>query len=362
MELRTFAVGGLALGACLSATGCEQAPPDSVAATPWDPTPPLLHHAHLNTVDAQRAIDGYLRLWPAGERGNVAGFPAFVSDMSVLFTEVQSPPSGAWDAELQRSHPQSPFWHIGAFVNTTGVFETLEQAGVEVLKLKVGPDDQSGVYRSGLTPYSGIKTGTQLDTVSSADPREGGFGYVVGPDGALVELTGGARTTASFSHVHLFHEEPLCAANWYVTNLGMTLPPRRNPETGDTISAEPHTECAEAERGEAGWPSLENAGTVRGPRGTVRHGNGSLSFYPRQCDLARCGDDEPLVPSRGQVLDHIGFTVDGLDKWLAHVEANGVRVSEGPYPFGDTRAAMIEGPDGLSIELIEGTGLPPASP
>jgi len=30
-----------------------------------------------------------------------------------------------------------------------------------------------------------------------------------------------------------------------------------------------------------------------------------------------------------------------------------VTIIEGPYAFGDTRAVMIEDPDGLAIELIE---------
>lgn len=336
----------------LALIGCGSGEPDNTVEDDWQPELPLLHHAHLNSVDPDAAIEWYLRAWPDGEAGEMAGFRAFLADMPLLFNQVETPPPGAWDHTLQRAAPQSAFWHIGGFVNTTDVFERLEDDGLEVLRLRVGPTDAGAVVRSGLTPYGGIRSLAQLDTAATVDAREGGFGYLVGPDGALVELTGSPRTSPSFSHVHLYHEHPQCAANWYVEHMGMALPPRRDPATGDTVPRPLFSDCEGAQRATPGWPSLERAGTVRGPRGTVRHGNGSLSFYPRQCTLERCGDDSPLVPSAGQVLDHVAFSVSDLDRWVRHLVERGVVVGD-PYAFGATRAVMIEGPDRLSIELVE---------
>ena len=42
-----------------------------------------------------------------------------------------------------------------------------------------------------------------------------------------------------------------------------------------------------------------------------------------------------------------------LDPVLVHLEAAGVPILEGPYPFGEARAALIEDLDGLAIELVE---------
>ena len=42
-----------------------------------------------------------------------------------------------------------------------------------------------------------------------------------------------------------------------------------------------------------------------------------------------------------------------LDPVLAHLEARGVPILEGPYPFGETRAVLIEDLDGMAVELIE---------
>ena len=101
--------------------------------------------------------------------------------------------------------------------------------------------------------------------------------------------------------------------------------------------------------GRAWWASSE-LGTIRQPNATVRHGNGTMSFYPRQCVSGRCGRDQPLVPSRGQALDHVAFTVTDLDALLVRLRAAGVKILREPYAFGETRAIMIEDPDGLGVE------------
>jgi catechol 2,3-dioxygenase-like lactoylglutathione lyase family enzyme len=297
---------------------------------------PQLHHVGLNSVDPERAIEWYLRVWPSARRTQVAGQPGVQADMLLLFTKVDRAPVGAWRDDLHRSEPQSAFWHIGAFTNTTDLAARLQAIGVTHLPLFRSATDTQGVWRSGL---------------AATPPRDGGFSYVVAPDGVLFEFTGGPATRDSFSHVHFFREHPLCAANWYVEHLGMELPPVR--DSSGVESPRPRWDPCEVPRAEATWPSLERIGTIRQPSGGVRFGNGSMSWYPRQCVAARCGRDQPLTRSRGQALDHIAFTVVGLDALVARLRAAGVRVLEGPYAFGETRAAVIEDPDGLAVELIE---------
>src|SRR5437867_11164100 len=82
------------------------------------PSMPQLHHVGLNSLDPDRAIAWYLRVWPAAKRTNVAGYPAVEADMLLLFNKVERPPPGAWRDDLHRSDPQSAFWHIGANTNT----------------------------------------------------------------------------------------------------------------------------------------------------------------------------------------------------------------------------------------------------
>lgn len=343
---RAAALGLVLAAAAPSALAAVQA--DASAASP-----PAIHHLHLNSTDPHAAITWYLRVWPEARRGRLAGHPAFLADMPLLFNRVDLPPPGAFDPALGRSVPQSPLWHVGAFVNTTRALPRLDEDGIRVLRLYVGPDDPVGVRRSGLTPYAGVRTAAQLVRAERAEPRDGGFGYLLGPDGALVEMTGTSRTRPSFSHVHLFHEAPQCAANWYVEHLGLEFTPRRDPATGQVLPGRPYEDCAAERPAEAGWPSLEQVGTIRMPNAAVRHAGGTLSIYPRQCHGNRCGTDQPLVSSRGQVFDHLAFTVDDLDAMLARLRAAGVPILEGPYAFGEGRAALISGPDGLVLELVE---------
>lgn len=318
---------------------------------------PTLHHVGLNSVDPERAIAWYLRVWPTATRTTVAGVPAIEADMFVMFHRVDRPPTGAWRDDLHRAEPQSAFWHIGAFTNTTDLAARLAPLGVAHLPLFTAPHDTVGVWRSGLAPYAGTLTAAQIVAAPPAPPRDGGFSYVVAPDGVLFEFTGGPGTRDALAHVHLFHERPRCAARWYAEQLGMELPPAR-PGAAEQPDAGCEAPEAAPTYGEAGWPSLEPVGTIRQPTASVRLANGSLSWYPRQCVGTRCGTDQPLVPSRGQALDHVAFLVDGLDARLAQLRRAGVTVLEGPYAFGATRAAMIEGPDRLAIELVERRGAP----
>ena len=354
-------LSGAAPARALAAQG--GAAPPSTPATPAD-SMPALHHVGLNSVDPERAIAWYLRVWPTATRTTVAGVPAIEADMFVMFHRVGRPPAGAWRHDRHRADPQSAFWHIGAFTNTTDLATRLGPLGVSFLPLFTSPQDTVGVWRSGLAPHAGTLTAAQLASAPPAPPREGGFSYVVAPDGVLFEFTGGPGTRDALAHVHLFHERPRCAARWYVEQLGMAPPPARAatpagtpPPPSDAGGACEAGAPGEA-YGEAGWPSLEPVGTIRQPAASVRLANGSLSWYPRQCVGTRCGRDQPLVPSRGQALDHVAFLVDGLDARLARLRRAGVTVLEGPYAFGATRAAMIEGPDRLAIELVERRGAP----
>jgi len=340
-----------AIAAALVPAACSS--PDSPVATPavLPKDPPALHHVGLNSTDLDAAIAWYLRLWPSATRASFAGRSTVGAEMQLVFTEVRDTPAGAFDEALGRPRAQSAFWHIGAFVDTTGMDTDLAALGVRHLPLRTGPDDEVGVWRSGLTPYAGIVTRDTLAAAEPAAPRPGGFSYVVGPDGALFELTGGPDTTASLSHVHFFHEQPRCAANWYVTHLGLALPPIRNED--GTTTGRPAYERCEAAVGDAGWPSLEKVGTIREPQATVVHANGRMSFYPRQCVGARCGAEQPLVPSRGQVLDHVGFVVHDIDAWRAWLGAQDVSLIDDLHDIDEGRAFMFEGPDRLAIELVE---------
>jgi hypothetical protein len=84
----------------------------------------------------------------------------------------------------------------------------------------------------------------------------------------------------------------------------------------------------------------------RTPRAGVEFGDVSMMWYANQ-------GDAPLASSRGQLQDHIALSVTDLDAWIAKLRGESVIFLEDPYPLGDTRAVMIEGPSREAIELVE---------
>ena len=168
----------------------------------------------------------------------------------------------------------------------------------------VGPDDTEGVPHSGLAPYGDrLLTVAELRELAGTPPvrseNSQDFGYLVDPDGVLVEFNGNESTEEVFyAHTHFWHEQPLCAVDWYVEHLGV-----------ERLAPVPDGPCDVA-IGPVSFPTFFPGGQLRQPIGVVRASNGVLAWYTRQCRLGRCGEgeDRPLVSSRGQVVDHVGFT------------------------------------------------------
>jgi catechol 2,3-dioxygenase-like lactoylglutathione lyase family enzyme len=323
---------------------------------------PQLHHVGLNSADPEKAIAWYLRAFPTAKRTTVAGYPAVQTDMLLLFNKTATAPSGAFRQDLSRSGAQSAFWHIGATI-PGATREKLQSLGFVVLPLYVSADKSKSVFRSGEAPYSGTKTAAEMRVPEAMAPRDGGFSYTIGPDGVLFEVTSNMQALPSFSHLHFLHEQPLCAVNWYVEHLGMAPGGPADSSGRPRPQKAPVKDC-NAKYGDPSWPSVEPAGTIRQPLGQVRFGNGSMSWYPRQCVNGRCGEDQKLAPSRGQVLDHVAFSVKNFDDIYNGLRRYGVKMLESPHPFGDARAFMFEDPDGLAIEIVDagGTARPRPAP
>ena len=363
--MRSTGTGVTVLGALLSAavaaSACapaEDAPVAPVAtgvdvlAVVAELPAPAFHHLHINAVDPAASLDWWQTVWPAGQITEVAGFPAFAADgVFHLYTQVDAPAPGGFDPERHHSVPQSPFWTTGPSTDGLAFYErltALDPAGERYpfLPVYTGPDDSDGVPHSGLAPFGDrLLTVAELEALEGTPPERGpnsqDFGYRVDPDGVLLEFNGNAETDdLFFGHLHFWHEAPLCAVNWYVEHLGVEGTVR---------------DPCEVEIGPVSYPTFIPAGQLRQPIGFVRLQNAGLAWYTRQCRDGRCGadGDQPLVSSRGQVVDHMGLTYPDLDPIIAHLEAAGVPIIEGPYPFGEGRAILIEDLDGLALELIE---------
>jgi catechol 2,3-dioxygenase-like lactoylglutathione lyase family enzyme len=302
---------------------------------------PGFHHLHLNSVDPDAAVDFYTRRFPTTAKTSWGGLPALASpnDVLVLFTKVAAAPA---------TSPQTAIWHFGWHVTDTR--QTLEsytgRPDVTLLPLYTTDEGGSVFISSDTWPGTGGVPGRTKAQIAEAKAtgvqptRTGGFGYLEGPDNALVEYAGN-HPAERFNHVHFYQDDPFCAQLWYQKHLNAPIFAGRtssSPVTEDT--------CRVPRGPERSWPALNREGMFRAPSAAVVFGDVAFAWYVRQ-------GDRPLVGTRGQLYDHIALSVTDLDAWVAKLRGEGVTFLEEPYPLGDTRAVMIEGPSREALELVE---------
>jgi catechol 2,3-dioxygenase-like lactoylglutathione lyase family enzyme len=304
-------------------------------------TTPGFHHLHLNSVDPAAAIDFYVRHFPASKATSWGGLPALAcpNDVLVIFTRVAAPPP---------TSPQTALWHFGWHVtDSRASLETYKaRRDVPLLPLYTTDDGGSVLVSSDTWPGTGGVPGRTKAQIAEAKAtgmqptRSGGFGYMRGPDDALVEYAGN-HPAERFNHVHMFQDDPFCAQLWYQKHLNA-------PVFAGRTSAAPVTEatCRVPRTPDRSWPALERDGMFRAPSAAVVFGDVALPWYVRQ-------DDRPLAPTRGHLYDHVALSVTDLDAWVARLRGEGVTFLEKPYQLGDTRAVMIEGPSREALELVE---------
>ena len=240
------------------------------------PTPGF-HHLHLNSVDPDAAIDWYTRQFPSCTKGEWAGFPALLSpnNVMVLFTKVDRPPT---------SEPQSAIWHFGWHV--TDVRKTLatfkQRDEVRLLPLYTTDEGGSVLVSSDTWPNVGGVLGLTRAQIAEAraagmkPPGGGGFAYMAGPDNALVEYAGN-YPAERFNHVHLWHEEPLCALIWYQKHLNAPVRAGFGPAPSEADCKVPRGE-------DRTWPALNREGMFR--------------VAARRRRVRRCGADLVREPGR----------------------------------------------------------------
>jgi len=302
---------------------------------------PGFHHLHLNSVDPDAAVDFYTRRFPTTAKTSWGGLPALASpnDVLVLFTKVATAPA---------TSPQTAIWHFGWHVTDTR--QTLEsytgRPDVTLLPLYTTDEGGSVFISSDTWPGTGGVPGRTKAQIAEAKAtgvqptRTGGFGYLQGPDNALVEYAGN-HPAERFNHVHFYQDDPFCAQLWYQKHLNA-------PVFAGRTSSTPLTEhtCRVPRGPERSWPALNREGMFRAPAAAVVFGDVAFAWYVRQ-------GDRPLVGTRGQLYDHIALSVTDLDAWVAKLRGEGVTFLEEPYTLGDTRAVMIEGPSREALELVE---------
>jgi catechol 2,3-dioxygenase-like lactoylglutathione lyase family enzyme len=312
---------------------------------------PAFHHLHLNSVNPEAAIEFYTKAFPSTSKDAFAGQPALRSpnNVWVLFNKVATPPP---------TEPETAFWHFGWHV--TDVRATLDRylklsmplrplyTGLpSVASAKEGIGSGTVFISSDTYPGTGGVLGltrAQLDEAKAkgVKPALGaGFAYLRGPDDAIVEYQGN-MPVERFNHVHMYQDQPFCAALWYQAHLNAPAPA---PRPGQQVRTAAN--CT-VERGpDKTFPALDWDGMYRTPAvQTTIFGDVSLYMYMNQ-------GGTPAGPARGHLIDHIAVSVANLDAWLAKLQGERVTILEPPYPIGNTRAFMIEGPSREAVEIIE---------
>ncbi len=301
--------------------------------------PMHFHHVHLNAVNPAAAAAYYPK--PFAESATKTTFNGYeavkTGSVYLLFTKVATTPQN------ELTGPQTSVWHFGWNTPDSRKYnERFRAMGLEIAQMWDAADGKLVDMSSDTLP--GLPTQEQILEMRAkgVQPnRQGGFGYLRGPDGAMIE-NAQSGTVERFNHVHMYHEHPRCAMEWYVTHLGATIPQGRGgaapapPESGDchTKTYAPPT-----------WPSFAKTGFVRDPAGGVFFDDISISIRP--------WPGGGLVSTRGKIVDHWALSTADLNVSVARLKREGVKFLEEIHPWGNTRAAMIEGPDRIAIELVE---------
>ena len=259
------------------------------------------HHVHLNSTDPAAAITFYTTHL-SGEKATFDGTDAVWTQASwLLFNKVKRPPPA--DAI-------SPLFHIGW--------------GAEDMKAEFVRQIQLG------TTFQTVLTdGVELFGGGTRDRNF--FMYLDGPDHATIEVQSAPHH--NFMHVHLFSDDPVAAAKWYETHLGLTA----------------RSQLA-TERAFRGIPT--------GPSASSQLDNVTFFWYPTAHAKALYGGQwagrSAYATNRGRAIDHVAISVDSLEPAIARLRAEGVAILTAPRDVGHMRSAFVKGPDGMEIELVEG--------
>ena len=294
------------------------------------------HHVHLNSVNPKAAAEYYPKPFAqSATKTTFNGFEAVkTGNVYILFTKVNTPP------QTELNGPQTSVWHFGWNTPDSRKYnERFRAMGLKIAQMWDAQDGKLVDMSSDVLP--GLPTQEQILEMrekGTQPTREGGFGYLRGPDDAMIE-NAQSGTVERFNHVHMYHEHPRCAMLWYSQHLGATIPQGRG-------GGEPITEanCKQLYAPPT-FPSFAKMGFVRDPAGGVTFDDISISMRP--------WPGGGLVSTRGKIVDHWALSVSDLNATVARLKSENVKFLEEIHPWGSGRAAMIQGPDRIAIELVE---------
>jgi catechol 2,3-dioxygenase-like lactoylglutathione lyase family enzyme len=262
-----------------------------------NPDAPIrIAHYHLNVT----SVDAHKKFWVdtlGGTAMKFQGLDVVKFPDAFVFLKVQKPTGPTRG---------TAFDHIGfAVPNVPAMAMKLAAAGYQ--------------ETTGREPAPG----TPPPAASGTSAVYGRFAYFVGPDGAKIELVTAMGPNAPpivAHHIHFINKQYVEMQQWYMRAFDATLRPG---QTDFFIGAD-----------------LPGVGY-------------SLNFFRWEGDQAITH-----VPTKGRVVDHVGFEVKNLEAFCKKLEAKGIKLTRGYQQkdkgMGNIATAAITDPWGVSIELTEG--------
>jgi len=225
---------------------------------------------------------------------------------------------------------QSRFWStLGGKIVQRGKLTLAEFPGIDVI---VQPHDPSGGTVGTTLNHFGFHVrdfepsvvgwkaaGVPWEPVTT-NPAQG-QGFVTGPDGVRVEFYEAKSIQAPIAmhHIHLLVPDPKAAQAWYARYFGAT------------------------------------PGTRLGGVAVVRTQFDTATVPGAEITLSKA--NAPLAPTKGRSIDHIGFEVADIDRFVATLRDGGLKIDDGVHDSADmpgVRVATLTDPWGTRIELTQG--------
>lgn len=266
------------------------------------------HHIHLNVVDPAKTIDFYKKFFGAVPTKFRGVADAVLTDRSfILLNKVGSPPP--WEMN-------NAIYHIG-------------WGGVD------GPSDFK--WRD----EGGIEWET---TLNSLGPNH--YMYAYGPDKEVIEVWTGFRHHR-FGHVHLFADDVVATAKWYVEHLGLNPPggyPPRPPKAPEDAAS------AGANAFRYMWMSQVSTDNDVAINVFNKPSKDSIVWW----NYEGLGD---LVPTDGRVIDHLAFSYPDIEPVFKRMKEAGVEIVRPieEKPELKLKSFFVRGPDKILLEIVEAT-------
>jgi catechol 2,3-dioxygenase-like lactoylglutathione lyase family enzyme len=225
---------------------------------------------------------------------------------------------------------QLRFWHtLGGTIAQRGKVTVAEFPGIDVILQPQTPSggtvgttlNHFGFHLRDFEPSVAkwMAAGVPWEPVTT-NPAQG-QGFVTGPDGVRVEFYEAKSIQAPIAmhHIHLLVPDPAAAQAWYGRYFGAT------------------------------------PGTRLGGVAAVRTKFDTANVPGAEITLSKA--NAPLAPTKGRSIDHIGFEVGDIDRFVATLRDAGLKTDEGVRDSVDmpgVRVATLTDPWGTTIEVTQG--------